>query len=253
VLDATNDFALYIGDGDASRLGGIPADVLATARAAAHEEGRAGWKLTLHMPCYRPGMTDADPRALPPKLPPPHATPASELRARPEWDKTRVIAQILELRREAAKLLGFVDFAALSLVPKMAKDAREVLSFLDELVRRAKPHAEREYTELATFARERLGLATLEAWDLAYAAEKLKESRYAFSDEDVRAYFPEDRVVAGLFRLVETLYGVEIREASAPTWHPTVRFFEIVSRDAGKPVGQFYLDLYARPGKQGGA
>jgi oligopeptidase A len=253
VLDATNDFALYIEDANAPRLAGIPADVLAAARAAAHEEGRAGWKLTLHMPCYRPVMTYADDRALRATLHRTYVTRASELGARPEWDNTPVIARILELRREAAALLGFVDFAELSLVPKMAKDTREVLAFLDLLARRAKPHAEREYAELAQFAREHLDLATLEASDIAYAAEKLKESRYAFSDEDVRAYFPEDRVVAGLFRLVETLYDVEIREAAAPTWHPTVRFFEIVRRDDAALVGQFYLDLYARPGKQGGA
>ena len=253
VLDATNDFALHIEDADAPRLAGIPADVLAAARTAAHEEGRAGWKLTLHMPCYRPVMTYADDRALRALLHRAYATRASELGARPEWDNTPVIARILELRREAAALLGFVDFAELSLVPKMAKDTREVLAFLDLLARRAKPHAEREYAELAQFARDRLDLATLEASDIAYAAEKLKESRYAFSDEDVRAYFPEDRVVAGLFRLVETLYDVEIREAAAPTWHPTVRFFEIVRRDDAALIGQFYLDLYARPGKQGGA
>jgi oligopeptidase A len=149
-------------------------------------------------------------------------------------------------------LLGFPDFAALSLVPKMAKDAGEVLEFLQDLARRAKPHAERDYAELTAFARDELGLGALEAWDIAFAAEKLKESRYAFSDEEARAYFPEDRVVAGLFRLVETLYGVSICPASAPTWHGSVRFFDITRAD-GSLVGQFYLDLYARPGKQGGA
>ena len=254
VLDATNDFALYVdeNDSDSARLAGIPADVLAAASAAAREEGRTGWKLTLRMPCYRPVMAYADDRALRASLHRAYATRASELGANPEWDNTPIIARILELRREAAQLLGFADFAALSLVPKMAKDTSEVLAFLEDLARRAKPHAERDYAELTAFARERLGLPRLEAWDLAYAAEKLKESRYAFSDEEVRAYFPEDRVVDGLFRLVETLYGVEIRAASAPTWHPTVRFFDIFHRD-GSQVGQFYLDLYARPGKQGGA
>ena len=250
VLDATNEFALHVDDG--ARLAGIPADVLAAAHAAAREEGRGGWKLTLRMPCYRPVMMYADDRALRASLHRAYATRASDLGAAPEWDNTSVIARILELRREAAQLLGFADFAELSLVPKMAKDTREVLAFLNDLARRAKPHAEREYAELTVFARGRLGIATLEAWDLAYAAEKLKEWRYAFSDEEVRAYFPEDRVVAGLFRLVETLYAIEIREASAPSWHKTVRFFEIIGHD-GALVGQFYLDLYARPGKQGGA
>ncbi|MEO8675003.1 MAG: M3 family metallopeptidase [Casimicrobiaceae bacterium] len=250
VLDATNDFALCIDD--ESRLSGIPADVVVAARAAAAKAGRSGWMLTLRMPCYRPVMTYANDRALRAELHRAYATRASELGAKPEWDNTPVIARILALRRDAAQLLGFADFAELSLVPKMAKDTREVLAFLNDLARRAKPHAERDYAELKAFARDELGLAPLDAWDLAYAAEKLKESRYAFSDEDVRAYFPEDRVIAGLFRLVETLYGVEIRAAHAPTWHPTVRFFDVVRRD-GSLVGQFYLDLYARTGKQGGA
>ena len=250
VLDATNDFALHIDD--ESRLSGIPADVVAAARAAAAESGKAGWSLTLRMPCYRPVMTYANDRALRAELHRAYATRASELGAKPEWDNTPVIARILELRRDAAQLLGFADFAELSLVPKMAKDTREVLAFLNDLARRAKPHAERDYAELAAFARDELGLATLEAWDLAYAAEKLKESRFDFSDEEVRAYFPEERVIAGLFRLVETLYGVEIRAAHAPVWHPAVRFFDVVRHD-GSLIGQFYLDLYARPGKQGGA
>ena len=249
-LDATNDFALYIDD--EARLSGIPDGVLAAARAAANQEGRAGWKLTLRMPCYRPVMTYAEDRALRATLHRAYATRASELGAKPEWDNTPVIARILELRRQAAQMLGFPDFAELSLVPKMAKDTQEVLAFLHDLARRAKPHAKRDFAELTAFARANLGLEPLEAWDLAYAAEKLKESRYAFSDEEVRAYFPEDRVVTGLFRLVETLYGVVIREATARTWHPTVRFFDITRSD-GSLVGQFYLDLYARPGKQSGA
>ena len=250
VLDATNDFALHVDD--EARLAGIPADVVAAARAEAVEAGRTGWKLSLRMPCYRPVMTYANDRALRAELHRAYATRASELGAKPEWDNTPVIARILELRRDAAQLLGFADFAELSLVPKMAKDTREVLAFLNDLARRAKPHAERDYAELAAFARDELGLATLEAWDLAYAAEKLKESRFDFSDEEVRAYFPEERVIAGLFRLVETLYGVEIRAAHAPVWHPAVRFFDVVRR-GGSLIGQFYLDLYARPGKQGGA
>ena len=141
VLDATNDFALYIDDAEAARLAGIPADVLAAAAAAAREEGRNGWKLTLRMPCYRPVMTYADDRTLRATLHRAYATRASELGAKTEWDNTPIIARILELRREAAQLLGFADFAELSLVPKMAKDTGEVLAFLEDLARRAKPHA----------------------------------------------------------------------------------------------------------------
>jgi oligopeptidase A len=250
VLDATNEYALYVDD--ETRLSGVPADVLAAARAAASEDGRAGWKLTLRMPCYRPVMSYAKDRTLRSTLHRAYATRASELGAKPEWDNTSVVERILELRHEAAQLLGYRDFAELSLVPKMAKEPQEVLAFLRDLAHRAKPHAERDFAELAAFARANLGLETLEPWDLAFAAEKLKESRYSFSDEEVRAYFPEDRVVAGLFRVVETLYGVAIREAAAPAWHPAVRFFDITRKD-GSLVGQFYLDLYARPGKQSGA
>jgi oligopeptidase A len=250
VLDATNAFALYVDD--EVRLDGLPADVIAAARAAAQEDGRTGWKLTLRMPCYRPVMTYAEDRSLRALLHRAYVTRASELGANPDWDNTPVIRRILELRREAAELLGYPDFASLALVPRMAGDTRDVMSFLHDLARRAKPFAERDYAELAAFARETLALDLLEAWDVAYASEKLKQRRYAFSEEEVRAYFPEDQVLAGLFRVTTALYGVTIREASAPAWHPTVRFFELVDR-GGAPVGQFYLDLYARPGKQGGA
>ena len=250
VLDSTNAFALYVDD--VARLAGVPADAVAAARAAAAEEGRAGWKLTLRMPCYRPVMTYATDRALRAELHRAYATRASELGANPDWDNTPVIRRILELRREAATLLGYPDFATLALVPRMASSTREVLEFLRDLARHAKPFAARECAELDAFARASLGLDRLEPWDLAFASEKLKESRHAFSDEEVRAYFPEDRVLAGLFRLTESLYGVTVRETRAAAWHPTVRFFELDDQ-AGNPVGRFYLDLYARPGKQGGA
>jgi oligopeptidase A len=163
-----------------------------------------------------------------------------------------VIVRILTLRREAAEMLGYPNFAALSLVPKMAGSADEVLAFLRDLARRAKPFAERDFAELAAFARERLGLADFAPWDLAYASERLKLERYAFSELDVRHYFPEHKVLAGLFRVVETIYGIAIRESRAATWHPTVRFFDLVDRD-GALIGQFYLDLYAREHKQSGA
>jgi len=250
VLDATNAFALYVDD--VSRLAGVPADVIAAARAAAADEGRSGWKLTLRMPCYRPVMTYATDRDLRAELHRAYATRASELGANPDWDNTPVIRRILELRREAALLLGYPDFATLALVPRMASSTREVMDFLHDLARHARPFAVREYAELGAFARDTLGLARLEAWDLLFASERLKEARHAFSDEEVRAYFPEDRVLAGLFRLTEALYGVTVRETQAAAWHPTVRFFELHDR-AGQPVGRFYLDLYARPGKQGGA
>ncbi len=250
VLDATNAFALFVDD--VARLAGVPADVIATARAAAHEDGRSGWKLTLRMPCFRPVMTYAADRALRAELHRAYATRASELGANPDWDNTPLIRRILELRREAAELLGYPDYATLALVPRMAASTREVMDFLRDLARHAKPFAEREYAELEAFAQESLAIGRLEAWDLWFASEKLKEHRHAFSDQEVRAYFPEDRVLTGLFRLTEALYGIAIRETRAPAWDPAVRFFELADR-AGAPVGRFYLDLYARPGKQGGA
>jgi oligopeptidase A len=250
VLDATNDWALYVTD--AAELAGVPAEVLAEARAAAGAEGRAGWKLTLRIPCYLPVMQYADNRALRATMHRAFATRASDLGARPEWDNTASIDRILALRQEAARLLGYPTYADVSLVPKMANSVDEVLGFLRDLARRARPFAERDYSELAAFARDDLALTDFAPWDVAYASEKLKAKRYAFSEQEVRRYFPEDKVLAGLFRVVETIYGIVIRESKATTWHPSVRFFEIVDR-AGALVGQFYLDIHARPGKQGGA
>jgi len=250
LLDATNAWALYVDDKAA--LAGIPHDVLAEAKAAAEADGKAGWKLTLRMPCYLPVMSYADSRALRATLHRANATRASDMGASPQWDNTAVIRRILELRREAALLLHYANFAEVSLVPKMARSVDEVLAFLRDLARRAKPFAERDYALLVTFARDELGLADLAPWDLAYASEKLKARRFAFSEQEVRQYFPESNVLAGLFRVAETLYGISIREGRAATWHPTVRFFEIADA-AGALIGQFYLDNYARAGKQSGA
>ena len=250
VLDATNDFALYVDD--AQRLAGVPEDVVTEARSAAQAEGRDGWKLTVRMPCFLPVMKYADDRTLRAELHRAQATRASDLGARAEWDNGPLIERVLALRLESARLLGYPDYASMSLVPKMAGTTDEVLAFLRDLARRAKPYAERDLAELATFAREHLGIARLEPWDIAYASEKLMNERYAFSDELVRQYFPEDQVLAGLFRVVETIYGVHIRETTAETWHPTVRFFDIADR-SGTTIAQFYFDNYAREGKQGGA
>jgi oligopeptidase A len=250
LLDATNAWALYVDD--KAELAGVPHDVLAEAKAEAEADGRVGWKLTLRMPCYLPVMSYADSRALRAALHRANATRASELGASPEWDNTAVIRRILELRREAALLLGYANFAEVSLVPKMARSVDEVLGFLRDLARHAKPFAERDYAELVAFARDELGLADLAPWDLAYASEKLKARRFAFSEQEVRQYFPEYKVLAGLFRVAETLYGISIRESRAATWYPTVRFFDITDT-TGALIGQFYLDNYARAGKQSGA
>ena len=258
VLDATNAFSIVV---DEKRIAGIPGDVLQAAREAAEKDekqtdGKPCWKFNLHAPSYLPVMQYADDRALRETMYRESATRASEF-GRPEWDNTPLIARIVELRRELARLLGYDSYAEVSLVPKMAESPAQVLAFLDDLARRARPFAERDAAELRGFAREKLRLETLEAWDVAYASEKLRLERYSFSDQEVKRYFPEDVVLEGLFRVAETLYGVAIRPAQAPVWHEDVRFFEVRARDgqggAASRVGQFYLDLYARDTKRGGA
>ena len=250
VLDAENAWSKLVTD--ASTLAGVPDDVIAAAKAAAAADGQPGYKLTLRMPCYVPVMQYADDRALRAEMHRAMATVASDLGGNDAWDNTPVIKRILELRREEAVLLGYRNFAEVSLVAKMAQSPDEVLKFLRDLARRARPFAERDYREVEEYARTTLGLADFAPWDVAYASEKLKAARYAFSEQDVKQYFPEDRVLAGLFRVVETIYEVKIEPAQASTWHPTVRFFRIRDR-AGELVGEFYLDLYAREGKQSGA
>jgi oligopeptidase A len=249
LLDATNAFVLHVED--AGRLAGIPEDVLEGFRAAAERDGKPGWKLTLQMPSYLPVMQYCDDRALREQLYRAHATRASEFG--PEaLDNTPLIRRILELRAELAHLLGYPTFADVSLVPKMADTPKQVLDFLEDLAGKAKPFAERDMRELREYAAQSLGIADPQAWDLPYASEKLRVARYAFSDQDVKRYFPEPVVLGGLFRLIETLYGLRVTEAKAETWDPAVRFFEL--RDAGgELVGQFYLDLYARDTKRGGA
>jgi oligopeptidase A len=249
VLDATNDYALYVTD--RAQLGGIPEDALATAAEAARKDGREGWKLTLHMPCYLPVMQYADHHGLRESLYRANVTRASEF-GKPGWNNDALIGRILELRGEAARLLGYGSYAEVSLATKMAASPREVLEFLADLSRRAKPYAERDVEELRAFAREELNLADVRACDVAYVSEKLRQRRYSFSDQEVKQYFPEDEVLAGMFRVVETIYGVRIRAAQAEVYEPTVRFFELTDALGGR-VGQFYLDLYARDSKRGGA
>jgi oligopeptidase A len=249
LLDATNAFAHYVTGEE--RLAGIPADVLQAARDAAQAEDRPGWKFTLHAPSYLPVMQYADDRALRQLMYRAYVTRASEF-GKPEWDNTALIAESVKLRQELARLLGFGNYAEYAFEPKMAESPEQVLDFLNQLAARARPYAERDLAKLAAFARDELGLAELQAWDLAYASEKLRLARYAFSDQEVKQYFPEITVLSGMFRLVETLYGLAITPAEAPTWHPDVRFFAISDRDAAL-VGQFYVDLHARPSKRGGA
>jgi len=249
LLDATNAFGHVITDpADAA---GIPADVLAAAREAANADGKPGWKFTLHAPSYLPVMQYADNRSLRELMYRAYVTRASEFE-RPDWDNTSLIAEILKLRQEQARLLGFASYAEYSLQPKMAESPRQVLAFLEEFAARARRYAVRDLEEVTAFARGELKQDKLEAWDLAYASEKLRARRYAFSDQEVKQYFPETKVLPGMFKLVETLYGLAIAPAPAPVWHPDVRFYAIRDRH-GSVVGQFYVDLYARPSKRGGA
>ena len=249
LLDATNAWTHIVTD--PAGLAGLPEDARAAAREAAEADKQAGWKFTLHAPSYMPVLQYADDRALRERLYHAYVTRASEF-GDARLDNTPLIAEIVALRREIAQLLGFRNYAEYSLEPKMAESPAQVLEFLRELAARAKPYAQQDLAELEAFARKELGMAKLEAWDMAYAAEKLRVARYAFSENEVKQYFPETTVLPGMFRLVETLYGLTIAAAEAPQWHPDVRFYAIRDRN-GALVGQFYLDLYARASKRGGA
>jgi oligopeptidase A len=249
VLDATNAYELIIAD--ERRLAGIPPDALESAGDAARQAGKEGWKFTLHMPSYLPVMQYAEDRPLREQMYRAYVTRAAEF-GESGWDNSAIIVDILRLRREQSRLLGLASFSELSLQPKMADSPQQVLDFLEELAQRARPYAHRDLGELKAFASAQLGLADLQPWDVAFASEKLRVERYAFSDQEVKQYFPEQQVLAGMFRVVETLYGLQIKPDDAPRWHEDVRFFSIRNR-GGELVGQFYLDLYARPSKRGGA
>ncbi|GGY12336.1 oligopeptidase A [Massilia dura] len=253
VLDATNDWKLLVED--EAELSGLPDDVKHAARTLAEKNGKEGWQFTLHFPSYYPILQFADNRALREKVYRANATKASELgdafSERDKWDNSANIVKLLQLRAEEARLLGYKNFAEVSLVPKMAQSPEQVIGFLEDLAKRARPFAEKDLEELTTFAAEHLGLTELNAWDLPYASEKLQQHRYAFSAQEVKQYFPEPKVIDGLFKLVQNLFDVQILPDEAPTWHQDVRFYRI-ERD-GELVGQFYLDLYARPGKNSGA
>ena len=249
LLDATNDYTLAIENRE--ELGGLPEDALQAAQEAAQAAGKAGWLFTLKAPSYMPVMQFADNRALREKMYRAYGTRASEF-GKPELDNTALMDEIVRLRGEEASLLGFASFGELSLASKMADSPQQVVEFMRELARRARPFAEKDLAELREFARTELGLPELQSWDIGYASEKLREKRYAFSEQEVKRYFPEDAVLPGMFKLVETLYGLQINASAAPVWHDDVRFFDIRNAQ-GQLVGQFYLDLYARNSKRGGA
>ena len=246
-LDATDAFSHFT---TLDQLDGVPADVISAARTAAEADGQPGYKLTLKMPSYLPVMQFAKSSALRETLYRAYAIRASDL-GDPAFDNTELIREILALREEEAHLLGYANFGELSVVPKMAESATEVIHFLRDLGTKAKPYGQKDLADLRAFAASELGLVEPQPWDWSYIGEKLKEARYAFSEQEVRQYFTAPKVLAGLFKIVETLFEVSIRKDSAPVWHPDVEFFRI--ERAGQKVGQFYLDPSARAAKRGGA
>jgi oligopeptidase A len=249
-LDATDAFAYYAKEDE---LAGVPADVVQTALEAAKADAKEGYKLTLKMPSYLPVMQFADSSALREIIYRAYSTRSSD-QAPDEFakfDNSVIMQEILALRLEEAQLLGYRNFGEVSVVAKMAKSPEEVVSFLRDLAHRARPFAEKDVADLRDFAVRELKLNAIEAWDYAYIGEKLKEARYAFSEQEVKQYFTAPKVLAGLFKIVETLFEVVIRKDSAPVWNSKVEFYRI--ERAGELVGQFYLDQPARTGKRGGA
>ena len=249
-LDATDSYAYYATEAE---LAGVPPDVQAAARAAAESEGKAGYKLTLKLPSYLPVMQFAHDGALRQRLYRAYVTRASDQAEgdAKKFDNAPLIQAILALRKEEAQLLGYANFGEVSVVAKMAESPRQVIDFLRQLAAKARPYAERDMADLRAFAKDELKLADPQPWDWAYVGEKLKEARYAFSEQELKQYFQAPKVLQGLFKIVETLFEVAIRKDTAPVWHPTVEFYRI-ERD-GKLLGQFYLDPSARAGKRGGA
>ena len=252
VLDATNAWTKQILD--VNELAGLPESALEMAAQTAKQRDMEGWVITLQFPSYFPVMTYADNRELRAEVYRAYTTRASELGANAEWDNSQVMRDILRLRQAEAALLGYANFAELSLATKMAESPQQVLDFLEDLARKSKAFAVTEFAEIQTFAREQLGLDDVQAWDVGYVSEKMKQARFDFSEEDLKPYFPAARVISGLFTLVEKLFGVRIEQQTGhiDLWHKDVRFYLVYDR-TDTVQACFYLDLYARQHKRGGA
>jgi oligopeptidase A len=249
VMDATDAYAYYA---SADELQGLPDDVKqGMAEAAKADNKTEQYKITLHMPSYMPVMQYATNRALREQVYHAYATRASEF-GDAKLDNTALIPAQLALRSEEAQLLNFNNYAELSLAPKMADTPEQVIAFIREIASRAKPYAERDMHELRSFAKSELGMDDVQPWDVTFISEKLREARYAFSEQEVKQYFTEPKVIAGLFKVVETLFSVRIKPDTAPLWHKDVSFYRVESLE-GSLIGQFYFDLYARAGKRPGA
>ncbi len=256
VLDATDGFVHLVTD--KADLVGLPEDVVAAAADTAQQKNLQGWAFTLHFPSYYPVMQYSENRALRRLMYEAYVTRASELapqyaKGKLDWDNTQNMLEQLRLRDEEARMLGFKNYAALSLAPKMANSVEEVDSFLTNFAQKAKPFALKDWQELSDFAKTELSITDgLEPWDVAFASERLKQERYSFSENELKQYFPLPKVLDGLFQVIQTLFGVKIEAASLPTWHADVQSFS-VKNAKGNIVAYFYLDPYARPGKRGGA
>ena len=252
VLDATQVWELLVTD--PKSLSGLPESACAVAKQTAQQENKDGWKFTLDGPSYIAFMTYADDRVLRRSMYEAYVTRASDQGPQAgKWNNADLMVRLLQRRREAARLLGFSSFAEYALQTRMAKTVAQVMDFLRDLVARSRPAAQQDLEALRAFAHAQFGMEKLEAWDLAYYSEKLRQAQYAYSEEDVRQYFPESRVVPGMFEVVQRLYGLDIRPVdNQDLWHPDVKFYEICDSH-GEVRGRFYLDLYARPNKRGGA
>ncbi|MDX1823691.1 MAG: oligopeptidase A [Thiohalomonadales bacterium] len=252
VLDATQGWTKQIDD--ESRLAGLPDSARAMAKQAAEQKQANGWLFTLDFPSYFAVMTYADDRELRGEMHQAYVTRASDQGPNAgKWDNTQVMEEILALRHELAQLLGYQSYAERSLVTKMADTPARVLEFLHDLARRSKPEADKELHELESYARKEFGIEQLEPWDIGYYSEKLRQHTYAISQEELKPYFPETSVIPGMFEVVKRLYGIHIQQVDdIDVWHPDVRFYEIRD-EAGTLRGEFYLDLYARENKRGGA
>ncbi len=250
LLDCTNEFSLYLPE-DTEQLKGVPEMEKAMFAQQAASENKQGFKITLHMPNYLAIMQYAENGALREKLYRAYVTRASELSPAGK-DNEPIINRLLELRRQEAELLGYKNFAEVSLVPKMAQSPSQVIEFLRDLARKAKPFAKKDYEEVITFAKEQLKIADPQPWDLSFASERLREKKYSYSEQEVKEYFTEPQVLQGMFGLVEKLFSIKITEEKAPVWNPDVKYFVVKDTD-GKQIASFYADLYAREGKRGGA
>ena len=252
VLDATQGWSKLVTD--EAELAGLPQSAQAAARQLAEQKGQQGWLFTLDIPSYLPVMMYADNRALRAELYEAFTTRASDQGPNAgKWDNSAIMSELLTLRRELAQLLGFANYAELSLATKMADKPEQVVNFLTDLAAKSLPQGKAELEEIRAFAAEQHGQNELAAWDLAYYAEKLKQHKFSISDEQLRPYFPASKVVKGLFEVVRRVFGIKVRERlGIDTWHPDVRFYDIFDAE-DELRGSFYLDLYAREHKQGGA